>query len=502
VEVKARLFRNYPLGETGSHLLGYIGRINQAEKTKMEDWPDEQLANYKGTEYIGKLGLEQSYEGELHGQTGFERVETSAGGRAIRRLSSHVPTPGNSLVLSVDIKLQALVEDLFGDRRGALVAIDPSSGEVLAFVSKPTFDPNLFVDGIDFDSWRELNESIDKPLLNRALRGTYPPGSTYKPFMALAALNTGKRSASTVIQDGGTFAFGNHVFRSHGDKGLGPVDMVRSIVKSSNVYYYSLANEMGVDLMAAQMAPLGFGRKTGIDVEGEVTGVLPSIEWKRRYYKRPEQQKWYAGETISLGIGQGYNAFTPLQLASATATLVSGGQRFKPRLVREIEDVVTHDKRRVASDALEPLNYQPEHIELVVRAMYGVTQEGTSTRVFMGAPYKSIGKTGTAQAVGIKANQKYDAAKMEEHKRDHSLYIAAAPLPNPTVALAVIVENAGFGAAAAAPIARRVFDYLLLGQYPSEEDIAATRKGLSAAPVGAPRRAADVPLPGQAAVAP
>jgi len=497
VDVKARLFRNYPLGETGSHLLGYIGRINQAEKLKMEDWPDEQLANYKGTEYIGKLGLEQSYEAELHGQTGFERVETSAGGRAIRRLSSHAPTPGNTLVLSVDIKLQALVEELFGDRRGALVAIDPRNGEVLAFVSKPTFDPNLFVDGIDFDSWKELNESIDKPLLNRALRGTYPPGSTYKPFMALAALNSGKRSASTVIQDGGTFAFGNHVFRSHGDKGLGPVDMYRSIVKSSNVYYYALANEMGVNLMAEQMEPLGFGRRTGIDLESEGTGILPSTDWKRRYYKRPEQQRWYAGETISLGIGQGYNAFTPLQLASAMATLASGGQRYKPRLVREIEDVVTHERRRVASDALEPLPYQGEHIELILRAMHGVTQEGTSTRVFMGAPYKSIGKTGTAQAVGIKANQKYDASKLEEHKRDHSLYIAAAPLHEPSVALLVIVENSGFGAAAAAPIARRVFDYLLLGQYPSEEDIAATRKGQSSAPIGTPRRAADVPLPGQ-----
>jgi penicillin-binding protein 2 len=497
VEVKARLFRNYPLGETGSHLLGYIGRINQAEKEKMEDWPDEQLANYKGTEYIGKLGLEQSYEAELHGQTGFERVETSAGGRALRRLESHAPTPGNTLVLSVDIKLQALVEQMFGDRRGALVAIDPRSGEVLAFVSKPTFDPNLFVDGIDFDSWRELNESIDKPLLNRALRGTYPPGSTYKPFMALAALNTGKRSASQVIMDGGTFAFGNHVFRSHGDKGLGAVDMVRSIVKSSNVYYYSLANELGVDLMHEQMAPLGFGRKTGIDLENESTGILPSTEWKRRYYKRPEQQRWYAGETISLGIGQGYNAFTTLQLANATATLVSGGRRFQPHLVREIEDVLNGDKRRVAGEPLEPLPYAPEHIELLLRALHGVTQEGTSVRSFVNAPYKSGGKTGTAQAIGIKANQKYDASKLEEHKRDHSLYIAAAPLPNPTVALAVVVENAGFGSEAAAPIARRVFDYLLLGLVPSEEDLAATRIGKSTAPIGTPRRADDWPLPGQ-----
>lgn len=498
VDVKARLFRSYPLGETGAHLLGYIGRINQAEKKAMEEWSDEEQGNYKGTEYIGKLGLEQSYERELHGVTGFEEVETSAAGRAVRRLNSHPPTPGNTLVLSVDIRLQALVEEMFGDRRGALVALDPRNGEILAFVSKPTFDPNLFVDGIDHESWKELNESIDKPLLNRALRGTYPPGSTFKPFMAMAALNSGKRSASTVVMDGGTFQFGNHTFRSHGDHGLGPVDMVRSIVKSSNVYYYSLANEMGVDLMHEQLSPFGFGRRTGIDVEGEVTGILPSTAWKKRAYKRPEQQRWYAGETISLGIGQGYNNFTMLQLASATATLVSGGQRFKPRLVREVEDVITRERRRVASDALEPLPLKPEHVELIKRALQGVTQEGTSTRVFAGAGYLSGGKTGTAQAIGIKANEKYNASKLEEHQRDHSLYMAMAPVDQPTVALAVIVENAGFGAEAAAPIARRVFDYLLAGQYPSEEDLAAVKIGKAAAPIGTPRRAADIPLPGQA----
>ena len=502
VEVKARLFRSYPLGEAGGHLLGYIGRINPAEKKAMEEWEDEDQGNYKGTEYIGKLGLEQSYERQLHGTAGFEEVETSAGGRAVRRLRSHAPTPGDKLVLSIDIRLQALVEDMFGDRRGALVALDPRSGEVLAFVSKPSFDPNLFVDGIDADSWRELNESIDKPLLNRALRGTYPPGSTFKPFMAIAALNTGKRSPSTVINDGGTFQFGNHTFRSHGDKGLGPVDMTRSIVASSNVYYYSLANEMGVDLIHEQLKPFSFGVKTGIDVEGEVTGVLPSTEWKKKYYKKPEQQRWYAGETISLGIGQGYNNFTMLQLASATATLVSGGQRFKPRLVREIEDVITAQRKRVASDALEPLPIKPEHAELIRKALYGVTQQGTSTRVFVGAPYASGGKTGTAQAVGVKQNEKYNAAKLEEHKRDHSLYIAAAPIEAPSVVLAVVVENAGFGSEAAAPIARRVFDFLLQGQYPSEEDLALTRQGKSSAPIGVPRRAADMPLPGQPALVP
>jgi penicillin-binding protein 2 len=245
VEIKARLFRNYPYGPLASHVVGYIGRINQKEKEQLEDEDDE--GNYRGTQYIGKLGVEQRYERELHGITGVQEVETSAGGRAVRRLASRPATPGQNVVLSIDIKLQKMVEELYGDRRGALVALDPRTGEVLAFVSKPTFDPNLFVDGIDSDSWKMLSESIDKPLLNRALRGTYPPGSTYKPFMALAALETGKRSATDIINDAGSWSYGGHTFRSHGDTGLGPVDMVRSIVLSSNVYYYSLANTMGVD---------------------------------------------------------------------------------------------------------------------------------------------------------------------------------------------------------------------------------------------------------------
>ena len=492
VELKARLFRHYPYGDLASHVIGYIGRINQAEKAAIDETED--AANYQGTDYIGKLGIEQKYEDELHGRTGFEEVETSAGGRAVRRLRASPPTPGHTVRLSIDIKLQALVEQLYGERRGALVALDPRNGEVLAFVSKPTFDPNLFVDGIDVESWRELNESIDKPLLNRALRGTYPPGSTFKPFMAIAALNTGKRTPQQTIVDHGSFLFGNHRFRSHGDHGLGVVDMNRSIVKSSNVYYYMLAADMGVDLIHAQLEPFGFGRRTGIDLLGEVTGVLPSTDWKRRYYKKPEQQKWYAGETISLGIGQGYNSFTMLQLAGATATLVSGGQRYLPRVVREIEDVATGAKRVISAEALEPLALRPEHVEVVRQALYGVTQEGTSTRVFTGAGYTSGGKTGTAQAIGIRQNDKYDASKLDEYQRDHSLYMAFAPVENPTVALAVIVENAGFGAAAAAPIARRVLDYLLLGQYPSREDIEAVRQGGGGPPAGTPRPADEVAL--------
>jgi penicillin-binding protein 2 len=492
VEIKARLFRQYPYGELASHVVGYIGRINAREKERIED--DDDTGNYRGTEYIGKLGVEQRYERELHGITGVNRIETSAGGRATRSLSSHLATPGQNVVLSLDIHLQKMVEDLFGNRRGALVAMDPQNGEVLAFVSKPTFDPNLFVEGIDVESWQALNESPDKPLLNRALRGTYPPGSTYKPFMALAALTTGKRSASTVIQDAGSWTYGGHTFRSHGDTGLGPVDMVRSIALSSNVYYYSLANEMGVDAIHDFMKPLGFGQITGIDLPGEVRGVLPSTEWKRNYYKKPEQKKWFSGETISLGIGQGYNAFTMVQLASATATIANGGRKFTPRVVRATQDALTHAQTLTPGTEPVDLKFAPEHIAVVRNGLVGVVTSGTSAQVFAGAGYQSAGKTGTAQAVTIGQKDKYNAAKLAEYQRDHALYMAYAPAEAPQIAVAVVVENAGFGAASAAPIARRVFDYWLLGQYPSEEDMAATQKGLSGKPIGTPRSKKDVPL--------
>jgi penicillin-binding protein 2 len=294
-----------------------------------------------------------------------------------------------------------------------------------------------------------------------------------------------------------TYSFGGRTFGSPETDRAGPKDMRLAIVTSSNVYFYGLANEMGVDLIHDQLEPFGLGRRTDIDVQGEVTGDLPSTEWKRRKFKRPEQQKWYAGETISLGIGQGYNNFTMLQMATAYATIASGGLRFKPRLVRDIEDVVRHEDRRVASDALTPLPLKPADVAIIHNAMNGVTLEGTSRLAFLNAPYQSAGKTGTAQAIGLKAGEKYSAIKADERKRDHSLYVAFAPVDHPTVALALIVENAGFGSMSAAPIARRVFDYLLLGQYPSEEDIAKTQMGQTFAPIGTPRRAADVPLPGQ-----
>jgi penicillin-binding protein 2 len=500
VEIRARLFRNYPYNELASHVIGYIGRINQSEKEKLEE--SDNVGNYRGTDYIGKLGVEQSYERQLHGQTGVHEMETSAGGRAVRRLRSSPATPGNTVVLSIDIKLQKLVEDLYGERRGALVAIDPQNGEVLAFVSKPTFDPNLFVEGIDADNWQKLNESPDKPLLNRALRGTYPPGSTYKPFMSLAALNTGKRNPDQIIADPGYFMFGNHRFRDDKEGGHGTVDMYKSIVESCDTYYYLLARDMGVDLIHEQMKPLGFGQITGIDIQGESRGILPSTEWKQTSYKRPEQKRWYSGETISLGIGQGYNSFTMLQLAQATATVANNGVRNRPHLVREVVDVETREKQTKGLTVSESLGFKPEDLEVIRKAMVGVNLEGTSAASFASAGYTSAGKTGTAQVFTIKQNEKYNASKIDERLRDHALFIAFAPAENPKVALAMVVENAGFGAQNAAPIARRVFDFLLMGLYPSPEDIEAVQKGMATRPLGKPRPVASVPWPPKATVVP
>lgn len=461
VEIKARLFRQYPLGETASHVIGYIGRISPRDQEAIEESAGAE--NYRGTEYIGKIGLEESYEHELHGITGFEKVEVSAGGRPVRILSRVAPQSGNNLVLSIDIRLQQIAEQAFGDRRGALVAIEPATGDVLAFVSKPTFDPNLFVEGIDVENWKMLNESLDKPLLNRPLRGAYPPGSTYKPFMALAALTTGKRHYNSTIYDPGYFMFGNHKFRDSKPEGNGSVDLFKSIVVSSDTYYYQVANDMGVDLIADFMKPWGFGQKTGIDLNNETTGTLPSTAWKWGRYK----QKWIPGETISIGIGQGYNAFTPLQMAHATATLANDGVQHKPHLVKAIEDSRTSQRALSVPPAGTRLAVNQEHIDFVKRAMVGVNESGTSARVFANAPYKSAGKTGTAQVVGIKQNEKYDARKIAERHRDHSWFIVFAPAEKPTIALAVIVENGGFGAQAAAPIARQLLDYYLLGKTPA-----------------------------------
>src|SRR5438094_4551432 len=306
VEIKARLFRQYPYGEVASHVVGYIGRINDRDVQRIDEWSE--VANYKGSDYIGKIGVELSYERELHGKTGFEEVEVDAAGRAVRTLSRTPPVSGNDLRLSIDIRLQEIAEKSFGDRRGALVAIEPSTGDVLAFVSKPGFDPNLFVEGIDPANWELLNDSPDKPLLNRPLRGAYPPGSTIKPFLALAALGSGKRTATQTIFDPGFYQIPGAAHRFRDDKpgGHGTVDITKSIVVSCDTYYYMLAGETDIDDTHAFLSQFGFGRKTGIDVEGELLGVLPSRGWKRERFK----DKWYLGDSISAGIGQGYNACT------------------------------------------------------------------------------------------------------------------------------------------------------------------------------------------------
>ncbi len=466
VEIKARLFRQYPFDAVASHVIGYIGRINDKDAEKLvEEGVD---ANYRGTDFIGKMGLEGSYQGELHGTTGIEQVEIDAGGRGIRTLSRTPALPGNDITLALDIKLQQVAETVFGQRRGALVAIDPSNGGVLAFVSKPGFDPNLFVEGIDPQSWSELNNSPDRPLTNRAINGQYPPGSTLKPFLALAALETGKRRPAQLIFDPGFFDFGGRRFRDSKAGGHGAVDMYKAIAESCDTYYYMLANDMGIDLIAKSLAPFGFGSRTGIDLDGESTGILPSQEWKRKRFRKPEQQKWYAGETISIGIGQGYHSYTPLQLALATAAIANNGVVYKPRLVNHVDNQRTNTRRTLEPQSLARVPMQQEHIDFIKRAMGGVNTGGTGARVFKGAEYTSGGKTGTTQVIAIKAGEKYIEKNVAERHRDHSLFIAFAPLDNPKIALAVIVENGGFGSVAAAPIARAVLDYYLLGKLPPE----------------------------------
>ncbi len=460
VEIKARLFRQYPQGELFSHVIGYIGRINKKDLDNLET--DGVLANYRGTDYIGKVGLEQSYENVLHGTTGVEQVEIDSGGRAVRVLSRTPPVSGANLTLKLDAGLQALVDKAFGERRSALVALDPHNGNVLAFVSKPGFDPNLFVEGIDPQSWGDLRDSPDHPMLNRALAGTYPPGSTFKPFMALAALTTGKRTPQQAISDPGYFQFGNHRFRDDAEFGHGAVDMYKSIVVSCDTYYYILANEMGIDAISNFMTRLGFGSRSGIDLTGEAAGILPSQEWKMRRFK----QKWFAGETISIGIGQGYNSYTPLQLASAIAAVANDGVMFRPHVVDYMEDVRSKVRTPVESKPHRTLDVDPQHLDVIKKALVGVNKEGTSASVFAGAEYVSAGKTGTSQVIAIKQGEKYVESRVQERFRDHALFVAYAPAENPTIALAVIVENAGFGAKSAAPIARQVFDYYLLGKKP------------------------------------
>lgn len=463
VDIKARLFRHYPQGEITSHVVGYIGRINDADLEKLED--DGNSANYRGTNYIGRAGLEQSYESELHGTTGFEEVETDAGGRAVRTLSRTPPTSGNNLTLYLDLKLQQVAEQAFGKFRGALVAIDPNTGGVLAYVSKPGFDTNLFVDGIDTQNWELLKNSPDKPLLNRPMHGEYPPGSTIKPFMALAGLELNKRTPSFTINDPGFYTLpgSSHHYRDWKAGGHGLVDLHKSIVISCDTYYYGLAVDLGIDNIFNFLSNFGFGKKTGIDIEGERSGLLPSQAWKMKRFK----QKWFPGDTVSVGIGQGYNLVTPLQLAVATATLANQGKKMQPHLVQKIQDSKSGVVTAIAPRIVATLPIKPENLALVRDAMIDVTRPGgTASRASAGAPYAIAGKTGTAQVVTIKQGEKYVESHVAERNRDHAVFIAYAPAENPSIAIAILVENGGHGGTTAAPIARAMFDYYLLGKLP------------------------------------
>lgn len=463
VEIRSRLFRHYPLGNLGVHMIGYIGRINAADVKVLEQ--SEDLSNYKGSDHIGKGGIEQYYERQLHGTTGFQQVEIDADGHAIRVLSSTPPVPGDNLVLSIDSKMQDIAEKAFENHRGALVAINPKNGEILSYVSMPTFDPNLFVDGIDADTWKSLNQSLDRPLINRPIRGIYPPGSTFKPFVAMAGLQEAKRKPPFSIGDPGfyTLAGSSHHYRDWKPGGHGQVDMQKAITVSCDTFFYGLALELGIDKLTSFVSHFGFGKKTGVDLAGEIGGLLPTPEWKWRRWK----QKWYPGETVIVGIGQGYTLVTPMQLAQATAALANNGIAMKPHLVSSIQKHNGAETHLMPITKLDEIALDTGNIEIVRAGMTAVTQPGgTAASVGAGSSYSIAAKTGTAQVVGIKQGAKYNAGSIDERHRDHALFIAYAPADDPKIAVAVIVENGGHGGSAAGPIARKVMDYYLLGKTP------------------------------------
>src|SRR5690554_4335545 len=384
VELSARWVREYPEGESAAHVLGYVGRISEADLARLEE--AGQSGNYRGSNTLGKKGIEKTWEEALHGRTGVEEVEVTATGRPVRTLSRVDPIPGSDLILSLDIGLQKESEEQFQGRRGALVAIEPKTGDVLAFVSAPSFDPNLFIDGIDVENWRKLNESPDHPLINRPLYGTYPIGSTYKPFVGLAALELGKRTATQRISDPGYFELAGQRFRNAGGAVYGSTDMHRAIVVSSDTYFYSLGPEIGVDALHDFSKQFGFGQVTGIDLDGERRGVLPSRDWKRKAFKDPSQQRWYAGETISVVVGQGYNAFTLLQLAQATAVLANDGVYMTPHIVSKVVDPQSQQRTETVTKPAHVIPLKPENVEFVKNALVDVVRSGTARRAFANAP--------------------------------------------------------------------------------------------------------------------
>jgi len=457
VEIQAKLMRDYPLGEETAHVIGYVGRINQRELQTID------TSSYAGTSHIGKNGVEKTYEKMLHGEVGLQQVEVNALGRVIRVLQSQPPVPGRDLYLSLDVGLQAATMEAFGDYTGGAAAIDPQTGQVLALVSKPGFDPNLFVEGISPKEYKALQQSEEKPLFNRALRGQYPPGSTIKPFIGLGGLETGTTDVTRQTFCPGFFRLPGraHKYRDWKKGGHGLMNLREAITQSCDVYYYDLANRMGVDKLHRFLSRFDFGRRTGIDISGERPGLLPSREWK----KRARRQPWYPGETLIMGIGQGYFLATPLQLAHATAILAASGINRAPRVVQ-----ATKGSDDPAPVALEPAAPKllpkalPGNWEDVIEAMTLVIEgrRGTARRI-RDPRYRIAGKTGTAQVFTIKQDETYDAEKISKKNRDHALFIAFAPVEDPRIAVAVIVENGEHGGSTAAPIAKRIMDYYLMG---------------------------------------
>lgn len=464
VEVASRSFREYPYGELTAHFLGYIGRISQKDQDKLKE--DDNVALYRGSTHMGKTGLEAYYEAQLRGQPGFSEVEKDAAGRIVRMLKQHDPIDGDTLKLSLDIKLQQEADRLFGQKRGALVAIDPKTGQVLAFVSKPSFDPNLFIDGIDTETWDALNNDKYKPLINRALRGLYPPGSTFKPFMGMAILETGTLSQTDLRPAPGFFSLpgSSHRFRDSNSRGHGVANLSKAIQVSSDTFFYRVGWDMGIDKITPTLAKFGLGSQTGIDLDHETKGILPSREWKaKRYADDPKRREWNRADVISISIGQGSNTYTPLQMAHATAILANDGVVFKPHLVQEIISGKNQAVTKVDATPVRTLPFSKSNMDYIKNAMTNVLKPGgTGWRIGQGLQYPMAGKTGTAQVVQIKQNTKYNAAALAEEHRDHSWFIAFAPANDPQIAIAVIVENGGFGASAAAPIARQLSDFYVL----------------------------------------
>ena len=455
VVVDAQLLRHYPHGELFSHALGYVGRINEQEALELDE------SDYRGTFHVGKVGVEKYYEDVLHGEVGYQNVETNAHGRVMRVLERHLPTPGTDLVLHLDIRVQRAAVEALGDRRGAVVAMDPLTGGVLALVSTPGFDTNLFVNGISSKDYSALRDSLDVPLFNRAIQGQYPPGSTVKPIMGMAGLESGLVTPETTVPDPGWYKlpgdsrkYRDWILRIRGTGHAPRVDLMMAIAESCDVYFYDLARRLTIDRMHDYLQPYGFGQRTGVDTTNERPGVLPSTRWKREAMARP----WYPGETLSAGIGQGYMLTTPMQLAVATSVLASKGERRTPRLLKEING------QPVEAPVLEPIVASAANWQSVYDGMREVVhgKRGTAKYLSKGIAYEMAGKTGTAQVIGIAQNAVYNEDEVAERHRHHGLFIAFAPIEAPTIAVAIIVENGG-GSSAATPIARAVIDTWLLG---------------------------------------